>query len=159
MNKYLNFLLMTVFLIGCSAMHEIKTDYMKGDEAHEGMWTEAFQTLKTDYLGGSAIDKKRIKVIKLTATDVLLKSEYAGQYQAKNPMIDADPGMPEAFNYIFVHFLLNTPKGEVQSTENTFMVVISRFNDRIEYSGIFNKPVGNYFYRYHEILKKIRHGS
>ncbi len=156
MKHYILLITSLVFLAGCKAVDTIKTDYMKSDQWNEHTMPDAIETIKKDYLGAeeTSEDRKRADEIKLIAKQQIVASNYAAQYQISAASIDHDPGMPDAFSYYFVHFPLLDESNNPE--HKTYLVVINRYNNQVEYSGVFIPPAGDAFYRYNEILKNIK---
>jgi len=154
MRKFINVVVMSFLLSGCAAIQEIKEDYLKTNEYDSFVMEDAFNQLKHNYLGVSDLDKDTRRKAEILAYDKILSTSYKDDYEVLQPIIDDNLTMPQAYPYIFVHFLPREEKPEL--LPNSYLVVFNRFHARIVYSGVFTPPKGDPLYRYHEILKHIQ---
>lgn len=98
---------------------------------------------------------KKVKKFAILAKESILNSKYKDLYKAFKPLIDTDPGMSEAMPYVFVHFLPKPDNEEENISNTTYLVVFNRLDDRVIYSGVFNIPEGDSFYKYSNVLQHI----
>jgi hypothetical protein len=143
----------------CDALETIKKDYLRADEFDSDTIDEAVRSLKVDYLGLDEPSDEIMAKAEIIAYNKIITTPYKDSFQIHFPKVDEHLTMPEAFPYMFVHF---TPKldedieGEKFHTSfQTYLVVVSRFYDKILYSGLFSLPKGDPFYRYNSIIKII----
>lgn len=147
-------LISMIIFSGCSAMKTIKNDYLKGDEMESGTMGKAMKTLKYDYLKATKPDyfsEKNVMKARLIAQDAMSATKYVEDYQVDFSVVDTDIMMPGTEDYVFVHF----PPKEDKFSDTTYLVVISRFFDRVVYSGVFTTPKGDSFYKYSQVLREL----
>jgi len=144
---------------GCDTMQLIKKDYLKMDEFNSDTLGEAMRNLKVDYLGLDESNDEIMAKAEIIAYQEIITTPYADKFYIHSPFVDESLKMPRAFPYMFVHFI---PKkvddeavAEINTPFQTYLVVVSRFYDRILYSGFFSRPKGDPFYRYNSIIKII----
>ncbi|MBF0533295.1 MAG: hypothetical protein HQL23_09430 [Candidatus Omnitrophica bacterium] len=143
-------------LCGCATWREYREDYLKADQQSDATLKESMQTFKYDYLNANRpimTEERKTAILKI-AKETLLKSELKSDYQLDFPEIDESMRMPETYGYIFVSFPPVTTNPKI--TQTTFLVVIHRFYDRVLFSGVYTQPKGDPFYRYSDIISKIK---
>ena len=147
------FVLAIIFLSGCTAMQTLKEDYLHSDEFNEFTMREAIDKIKTDYLGVEKLDDDARQKAELIAYDYFITTEYISDYEALDPTIDDAIQMPEALPYFFIHFF--SKDNNIDIAQTSYLVVVNRYYNNVEYSGVYTLPKGDPFYRYHNIIKKI----
>ena len=154
-NKMLVCIFLGVFLSGCGAGKKINKDYLQADEWESETMREAVDVIKKDYLGDpeTKMDREKQEQLKSIARESLLAAGMDSAYDLENVDIIQDAGMPETFEYHFIHFLpLET---RLDLAGSSYLVVIGRLENRVLFSDVYHKPSGSSFYRYHDVLKVI----
>ena len=154
MMKYVYFAILICAVAGCSHLQTFGDDYMGAEDYHKETLSEALLKFKTECLRAEVSDADKTRRAELMAYDVIMATEHHPSYRVLEPQIDTKVIMPEATPYIFVHFL---PKPDIpEVSETTFLIVFSRFYDKVVYSGLYTPPGGDSFYRYHDIVKELK---
>ena len=154
--RYLVICVLFSCLVGCSAMETLRDDYLDVDEYDANTMYEAGQDLKYDFLGAEKpfLEKDEKSAVLFVSQNRLLLTEYKDKFLLSEAYIDEDPGLPEAFSYIFVHI---PPKPEYpELAGSTYLFVYRRIEQgKIIYEELFTPSKGDSFYRYNNILKKL----
>ena len=148
------FFVIVFALSGCGSMETIKKDYLTDNELNNDNYREIMDTFKRDYIGIEPKDTTLMTKAKIMAYEEIIKTKYKDNFEIYAPEIDTKGGMPEALPYIFVHFSKRVDKTDIPLT--TYLVVVDRFYERIAYSGVYELPQGDLFYRYQDVLRKIK---
>jgi hypothetical protein len=116
--------------------------------------SETREQFKADYLNVTPkMNRKRVQEVKFIAEKELLNSSSSDSYQIDSAKIDEIAAMPETHEYIFVHF--DPVSYQPKAKDTTYLVVLSRNEDRLLHSGVFTTPGGDHYYRYAEIIRKF----
>jgi len=148
-----SFLLSIIFcLSGCAAFDTYHMKYLNSEAWEDDTMLDAVRTFKWHYLEYDEYFDPDIKRARDIAIRSIMGTPLMNIYRADLASVDEDPGLPKSFSYIFVHF----PPKEItaENVHTSYLVVVRRFNHDIIYSGEFQSPDGDSFYRYNDILSK-----
>ena len=137
---------------GCQSLEDVRRNARESSAAMGSDLRDAFKTISKDYLHSNKWYRDKLKEVEFIAHEHLMETVNKDYYNVWNPIIDQEEMMPEAHLFHFVHFRSIDEK--FQGT--TYLVVIRSEDHEIVYVNVFPKPLGDWFYRYREILKQIK---